>query len=95
MKRKGIHALLLALLVIGLSVGMAFAAESQNFAIRLNSLSGGSIAKSESFILVNSVGGPVQINSSSASFRLCSGFVCGDDVTPVIKLFLPAVDGEE
>ena len=85
---------LACILVVTLAAGIAVAATSPSYNLTPNSLAavgtGGGIAKSTSYVLVVSIGGIVETSSTSASYDLCSGFVCGGG-DPFFHVRLPYV----
>lgn len=80
MSRQTIVRLLLAVGFLLGSIGTAWALSPTAATLLSNSLqgghAGGGMANSTNFRLVTTVGGAVNTNLSSPSFRLCNGFVC-------------------
>jgi hypothetical protein len=93
MKRKNAFTFIVLLLLLLGMVGTAIAMSSPNFNLVKNTyeggLVGGATSSSASYRLINSVGGIVQVDSVSSSFKLCSGFVCGLAELFIQKVFLP------
>ncbi len=93
MKKKTVLAIgiLLSLLAVTAFVGWAIAAGT--FSIPWNSAmgggGGGDLSSSASYTLLGSNAGAVLVQSSSTTYQLCSGYVCGG--IPSIKLYLPLV----
>lgn len=52
--------------------------------------SGGGLSSSASYRLEGSVGGAIQVSSSSASYSGCSGFICSG-IEFIRNLFLPLI----
>ena len=50
--------------------------------------SGGGVSTSASYRLEGSLGGAIQVSSSSASYSACSGFICSG-IEFIRNLFLP------
>ncbi len=73
--------------------GMVLAQSGANINLEHNTATsanaGGSVMNSTSFQLVMSVGGGAMETSSSASYQVCTGFICG--VPTVFRLQLPTL----
>lgn len=95
MQRK-ILWLLLGTLLLTASLGssVAYAQESENYNVMLNTWAGGNYGgttlTSTSYKLILSSGGAIQVSSTSGGYELCSGFVCQAD-KGFFDLHLPAL----
>lgn len=93
MKRKNAFTFIVLLLLLFGTIGTAIAMSSPSFNLVKNAneggLVGGATSSSASYRMINTVGGFVQVDSISSSFKLCSGFVCGLAEQFIQKTFLP------
>jgi uncharacterized membrane protein len=91
MNRKKVILLTLILVAVVLTAAVAGAA-TETFHVRWNGGlgggSGGGISNSASFRLVGSEMGAISVGSTSASYNMCVGFLCGGNVW---SLLLPII----
>ncbi len=90
MKKKilRISAGLLALVAVTTVIAFAAGALQLPWDNAMGAGSGGSLDSSASYTLIGSLSGVVETDGSSASYELCSGFVCGEFPT---YMFLPFI----
>src|SRR5687768_4070247 len=87
MRRKGVWlaavTTLALVLTLWIGIGTAQAQESENYNVMLNTWAGGNYgggtASSASYTMTISTGMMIKIQSSSAGYQLCSGFICQAD----------------
>lgn len=95
-RRKVFTILILAVLVLG-SAGAALAISSASYSMPKNTIEGGGAggfaAASASYQLSTTTGGFLQTSASSASYEMCSGFLCGGQkfFFSLFKVFQPLV----
>ncbi len=82
------------LLALALNFSAAQAQTSANYDLGwhtiLGAYAGGTAMESASYHLVTSMGGIGETSSSSASFQLCTGYIC-DSGSPVFRIHLPSL----
>lgn len=93
-KRRTLMFVALFLLLFG-TVGAALAMSSTNYDLPKNTtqagFAGGDVSASTNYRMISSVGGAIQVSSTSASYEMCSGFLCGWSDLLMWKLFIPLV----
>ncbi len=90
--KKTLILVLIATLLLG-SAGAAYAISSPNFNLPKNSNegggAGGATASSANYQMTGTLGGSLQVSSTSSHYKLCSGFLCGGSRFLKINVFLP------
>jgi hypothetical protein len=88
-------AVITLLLTLWVGAGAALAQDSENFNLTLNSWAGGNYGgttvSSASYSMVISAGTMIKVQSTSAGYQLCSGFICQSD-KGFFQIRLPAVE---
>lgn len=92
--KKTLILVLIAILLLG-SVGAVYAVSSANFNLLKNSNegggAGGTTASSAHYQMTGTLGGALQVSSTSSSYKLCSGFLCGGSRFLKINVFVPVL----
>lgn len=92
MKYRRLAPVLAIMLVFTIAIGTVWSMTSTSFQVPVDSFqgggSGGGVSTSSGYRVEGSFGGAIQMWDTSASLRLCSGFVCLD--VPY-RLLLPLI----